>query len=458
VALVLASFVLYSPDTPFPGVAALLPCVGAGLVIYANATGPTVTGFALSWQPLVGVGLISYSLYLWHWPLLVFGEQFFGRLLTKLETVSVVVLSLVAATASWKFVEQPFRRRIMGSSRPALFSIVGAFAAVVVVIATVGIAGRGLPQRLTAQALQYASGKTDRDTEISACKASLQRIQKGELCRLGSSKEGRVDFVVWGDSHADAIAPAFRALANETGASGWLISHPGCAPLLGVVRISRDAPGCDRFNVVVISTIEQYDVRTVFLVGRWEANALGPTSWESSEGLGKISLQDADSKEDSPAETRKAFERGLTRTLSRLERGLRSVVLVMDVPNTALDTPEFLAKSALRGGIGPEVRIDIAANGGRVDSVADLLSRLCKEWHAMTIDPRASLCTGSQCLVAMRGRSLYRDDHHLSVFGALQLVDLIRPSFEGALSAARSGHSVAALHTMPASSQWSPHS
>jgi peptidoglycan/LPS O-acetylase OafA/YrhL len=442
VVLAVASFFLYSRDTPFPGLAALLPCLGAALVIYGNEEGPTVTGRLLSWRPMVGIGLISYSLYLWHWPLLVFGEQYLARPLTKVETGVAVLLSFVAATASWKFVEQPFRRRIVGASRRALFSTIGAVAASVLVIAAVGIVDHGLPQRISPTALQYASGRTDQDHDISACKTSLQQIQKGELCRLGSSKSSHIDFIVWGDSHAAAMAPAFRVLANETGTAGWLITHPGCAPLLGVVRLSRDASGCERFNDAVMSEIEQANIRTVFLIGRWEVNALGRTNWEASEGLGKISLLDANSKETSPAETRAVFERGLTRTLSRLRRSQRTVVLVMDVPNTAIDTPVFLAKSAIPS---PEVRIDIPAHGGRLDSLDAMLTGLCQQWQVRTIDPKRSLCAGSQCLIAKDGWSLYRDDHHLSLFAALQLVDLIRPGFEGALSA--SGRVVAAVQS-----------
>jgi len=322
-------------------------------------------------------------------------------------------------------------------NRPALFSAVGAAAAVAVVLAAVGIVGRGLPQRLPSQALRYASGSSDRDHELSDCATPAQGIRTGALCRLGSDKTDPPDFVVWGDSHAEAVAPAFKALANETGSAGWLATHPGCAPLLGVVRLSRDASGCDKFNDSVISAIERSHIRTVFLVARWEVNALGRTSWETSEGLGAVSLQDAYSKQISPAETRAVFERGLTRTLARLNRDLCSVVLVLDVPNTAMNTPVFLARSAMRGSMeaSPEVRIDVAADGSRIDLLDDLLVRLSSQWHALTIDPKVFLCRHAECLVAKDGRSIYRDDHHLTVFGALQLVGLIRPTFEEAISA-----------------------
>jgi hypothetical protein len=327
-------------------------------------------------------------------------------------------------------------------SRAALFSTFAGAAVVIVALAAVGVATHGLPKREPSQAVQYASAMNDRDANL--CLTSAESIHKGKLCWLGMQKPETIDFVVWGDSHAEAIAPAFRTVAHETRTNGWLAARPACSPLLGVERISRDVSGCERFNDAVISAIEQHDVRTVFPVGRWELDALGRTSWETSEGVGGVVLRDAISKETSQTETRAVFERGIARTLSRLNRDHRSVTLVTDVPNTAVDTPVFLAKSEIKGSIGPDVRIDVVAQGGRVGSVDDSLARLSKEVLAQTIDPKRSLCSGSECLVAKNEKSLYRIDHHLSVFGAQQLVDLIRPSFRLALSAARAGHAVAA--------------
>jgi len=426
VLFVMASFFLYSPQTPFPGFAALLPCLGSALLIYGEEGGPTVTGRMLSSRLFVGIGLISYSLYLWHWPLLIFGEQALGRPLTGFETFVVVCLSVILATLSWRFVERPFRKRTLGSSRSSLFSAAAAAAAGLTVLAFVAIAQQGFPQRFSPQALRYASAAAERDAALS-CKTSIESLHRGDFCLLGPAVTPSPQFVVWGDSHAAALAPAFRELAQETGSTGWLAADPGCSPLLGVVRVSRITFRCDQFNDAVVSAIERFNVANVFLVGRWNITL------EESENRGPDFLRDSSSGELSREESERVLERGLGRSLARLAAGHRHVVLFLDVPIPGLDPPSFLAKSESRAGLGPEVRIDINENSGRRDSVDEILLRLSKEWHTPIIDPKLILCQGSRCLVAKDGLSLYRDDNHLSAFGALQLVALMRPAFEDGL-------------------------
>jgi len=425
--LIFLSFILYSPDTLFPGAAAAMPCLGAGLLLCGNEDGPTIVGSLLATRPMVFIGLISYSLYLWHWTLLVLGEQFLGRPMTAVETTWVVLSSVAAAAGSWKFVEQPFRKRVVGASRRTLFLQMAAVATCLVVVAGIGVAGHGLPGRFSVQVAQYAAGRTDRESELSSCTASLEHLQHGDVCHIGSAKSGKPDFILWGDSHAAAIAPAFRVLAKETGTAGWLVSHPGCAPLLGVTRVDRDISGCSEFNDAVISAIERYDIRVVWLVGRWDINASGRTSWELSQGQHQVFILDKESSKTSLSESRAVFERGLRRTLTRLQQGQRNVILLIDVPNTSMDTPGFLAWSASRGRIGRDARINIVSHDR--ESVEGFLLQLGKESHVTVLSPKQLLCHESNCLIATDGRSLYRDDHHLTVFGALQLVDLLRPTF-----------------------------
>ncbi len=107
-ALILLSVKMYTHETTFPGLAALPPCLGAFLLIMAGERGGVVTR-ALSLRPLTFVGLISYSLYLWHWPIIVFSEAWLFLPKTPALSVGVIALSFFAAIVSWRFVERPFR-------------------------------------------------------------------------------------------------------------------------------------------------------------------------------------------------------------------------------------------------------------------------------------------------------------------------------------------------------------
>jgi len=165
-ALIIFAVAFYTPLTPFPGMAALPPVLGTAMIIAAGRGGPNIAGRILSWRPLVGVGLISYSLYLWHWPVLVFLNIHFG--LHNVPTwamASGVVMSVILAYFSWRFVEQPFRSRQ-------------------------GFDNRFDPK--TNEAFRAAEGNPYRERCMG-----LQTRE--ELCQLGAS-DVTPSFVLWGDS------------------------------------------------------------------------------------------------------------------------------------------------------------------------------------------------------------------------------------------------------------------
>ncbi len=116
----------YSPATPFPGYHALAPCLGAGLLIYSGQGSPTYASRLLSLKPMVALGLISYSLYLWHWPVLVFARHWHGGVLSAGQTTDLVLISVGLAFASWKYIEQPFRSGNWRFEQKVLFRGAGA--------------------------------------------------------------------------------------------------------------------------------------------------------------------------------------------------------------------------------------------------------------------------------------------------------------------------------------------
>jgi peptidoglycan/LPS O-acetylase OafA/YrhL len=423
---IVVSALAYSSATPFPGLAAALPCIGAALIIYAGESGPTLIGRALSVRPVVAMGLISYSLYLWHWPVIVFAREFIGRPLTSIEKALTVLLSVIAAAVSWRWVERPFRRLNFGATRSRLFSQAAVGAGCLLATATLYIAVHGWPRRFPKQVIAYADGVYDWDADWE-CPTSVQ-IERQPQCHLGTESRLPPDYILWGDSHAKSLAPTFRRLAKETGSRGWMAIYPACMPLLDVSRM--DKPGCEKFNADVISIIEHYDIKTIVLSGRWSVGALGLSENELDDGRVQPLLFDSSSNTRSLAENPRAFERGLRRTVARLAAEGRKVILVMDVPDTGVNTPQYLARALLQGRIAaaPEdTRIGMSVYGkDSVAAVDHLLLNLADEFHAVTIDPKEQLCEGFQCLVARDGHSLYRDSNHLSNFGALLLVDQFR--------------------------------
>jgi len=110
IALIVISVILISPETRFPGLAALAPCLGAAAVIHSGAATTTLIGRILAFSPIRFIGLISYSLYLWHWPLIVF-YRLFASEPTRIEKGTLLAICVLAATISWRFIEKPFRQK-----------------------------------------------------------------------------------------------------------------------------------------------------------------------------------------------------------------------------------------------------------------------------------------------------------------------------------------------------------
>ena len=158
-ALILGPAAAYNAATVFPGVNALAPCLGAALIIAAGRAGNSLVARLLSWRPLVFIGRISYSLYLWHWPVIVF--MIMSGLTPSTHQPSwlkflAVVISVILATLSWRYVETPFRSGPRRPSRRRLFTLAGAAAAALAVLGLTGTLSKGLPGRFPAHSAAIA--------------------------------------------------------------------------------------------------------------------------------------------------------------------------------------------------------------------------------------------------------------------------------------------------------------
>jgi peptidoglycan/LPS O-acetylase OafA/YrhL len=405
--------VTLSEHTPFPGVNALYPSVGAALIIYSGTGGASSVNRVLSLRPVVFVGLISYSLYLWHWPLIVFSRYFLVRDLSSLEMATVVTLSVTLAALSWRFIEAPFRGKGGILSRPQLF---GASAVTMLAFVTVGLLGyirHGFPSRFSPEVVQLAAPADEPiPFHNQQCFGiAPARVARGELCRLGSGPEP--SFLLWGDSHALALAPAVEQIARSAGRSGLLAASAACPPLIGVERFDQEtARSCRQVNAAVTELLERRpEIRTVVLAGRWALNAEGTRY--GTEGGAAAALSP-----EGIGDNHQVFRAGLERTLRFLSDQGKEVVFLTQVPEVGWAVPSVLARSRIF-----DRRVSVTGPSKeeyqrRQSSVVHALDDLAGRFRFRVVDCAAPFCVGPTCQVVKDGRPLYRDEHHPSVFGS----------------------------------------
>jgi peptidoglycan/LPS O-acetylase OafA/YrhL len=243
--LIAASIALYSADMAFPGLAALPPTIGTGLIILAGRDEATRVGRLLSNRAFVYVGALSYSLYLWHWPLIVYTRHLTDAPLLAWQAAALIALSLVAAAASYRFVEQPFQRGGRLADLPFLRVGAGAMAIGGVVAALVIVSG-GLPQRYRPDALAAFAAAEEFSPFRAACHEEGGRSRSfAKLCRIGS-RDAEPDTIVWGDSHGVEIAAAVSQSPAFAGRSLLESTMSACPPSLGYDPARR--PLCRKQN------------------------------------------------------------------------------------------------------------------------------------------------------------------------------------------------------------------
>jgi len=269
-ALLLGSALLYSDATPFPGLAALAPCGGAALIIYAGTGGMSTVGRLLSSSPVVFVGKLSYSLYLWHWPLFALYRYRVAREFTGLESAALVALSFVLALLSWQFVERPFRQGVQPMRRRLVFQGALAGALVAGALGGTAVATNGLPFRVPSFEPVDVAGEREYDAaEDGSCFLSAPQTYRdwgGDRCFVTRGQGPTV--LLWGDSFAAHYVPGLARHASEMRADILEYTLSACPPVFGFDTMSN--PPCREFNDHIVDVIQQYHVKGVIVSSRWD--------------------------------------------------------------------------------------------------------------------------------------------------------------------------------------------
>jgi peptidoglycan/LPS O-acetylase OafA/YrhL len=375
--MIAAAIVLYSEATVFPGATAILPCIGAALVIHAGKDERTLASRLLSQGPLVRVGLASYSLYLWHWPVMVLARIATGGVLDTGATALELLVSAVLAYLSWRFIERPFRGGGLPIARTSLFASAAAVMMLAIGLGAAATLSDGWRSRFPGYQPPAIAGREDLDE--GRCFLRPEQPASAypgvERCRSGTL-DGR-KIIVWGDSFAAHLLPGLRSAAPDT-LSVLQLNASGCAPIAGLSMARR--PHCETFNATALAIIERERPAVVVLSARWEAY------------MGRW-----------------IDHRHVQTTVDRLRRSGADVVLVGQSPSFDFDSP-YDRSFRSRGAMAP-VNVDPTLN----TELATIVS-------AHYLDPMPILgCQANSCPLQRSGDWLYFDGGHLARAGSAVL-------------------------------------
>jgi peptidoglycan/LPS O-acetylase OafA/YrhL len=269
VVLIIGAVVSLRRESTFPGSLALLPCVGTAAVIWAGLFAVPATSRFLSLVPLRFIGRISYSLYLWHWPLITFCRNWGLTIGTPLMQLSLLALSVAAAYLSWRFIEVPFRVPSRMAAWPRISAVAGG-AGVIAIIGAVFAATHGLPSRLdpnVREMLAYTHYSTIGLYREGTCfLTSDQDPAAFNIDACAQTTPGRPLVLLWGDSHAAHYAPGLQAIADRLGIDFVQASYGGCSP---IPWRTDNSPACAEFGRTILKSVESRRFDRVILSANW---------------------------------------------------------------------------------------------------------------------------------------------------------------------------------------------
>lgn len=415
VGMILYSLVYVRSDMIFPGWVAIIPCVGAAMVIHAG--GETwIARRVLASRLFVLIGLMSYSLYLWHWPVLAaFRIGSASIHLDSWVTALAIVATFVLAWLSWRYVERPFRdRKKLSAGR--MLGLLGGGAVTTLVVAILSITTNGFPSRLEEPARIALAASQDVDPLRVPCQGLASRAG----CRFGNI-DSPVSYAIVGDSHAAAIRPAVEA-SGIMGDAGGTLYWMGACPMLDDAHLQNhpDKAKCAEFKSSVWAAIKaDENIDTIILAGRWSFQMTG---WmPESGGSNRTWLLDKESLTPSIEENSKVLARSLDRTLDRLSALGLKVIVVGAVPEPGFDVPRTVALARHSGLEVPRgiLRTTVEARAGLTDAFLSGILQGREEVRFVSI--WEAFCGSAWCDIERNGVPIYYDDDHLSHAGAVMV-------------------------------------
>ncbi len=412
---VLAAIVGINQYTSFPGYAATLPVAGTALVIIGGRLAErNPVQAVLSTGPFVTLGLLSYSWYLWHWPLLSLTRAYTLVPQDRPRDLLVVLIALGLAWLSYRLVENPIRYGRPGPfSRDRWTLVAGVSLSVTLCVAAALLVMSAERASRRPEFEPLVRAKSEKPPLRAFCHQDIPYSGLNPAAPCIAGPPGRPPgILLWGDSHAEHFSPLMQAIAGSSGHATISRSFARCPPLARYPkRDRRDDAACAAFTADVLSEIESLTsdgLEVVVLSGRW-LRVLGAP---------RIDLRHAAQAEGPDHLRQPELAVQLSATVERLVALGLKVALVAPLPEMPFDVPACLAREPPHRCEVPRQAVD--AQRSRVMALLHDIEK--RDANVKVVDFIDQLCDEASCFASRDGIVLYADDNHLSVAGSLRLL------------------------------------
>ncbi len=413
---IVAAVLWFDDSTASPAAITLLPVLGAAAFLVFAAPG-TIVARALSLRPVVLLGLISYSAYLWHQPLFAFARLRNIVPPSQLLMLGLCAVALVLGYLTWRFIETPARRRGAWPlvNRTAVVSVFTAAAVVLVGLGTAGQMTSGFPQRLPERALSILASAKEKSIYSNKCLGNVEvdDAESQKNCNIGVDRE-QFDFLLIGDSFAAAVADGVHIAAKQTNQSGRLFAVSACPPVVAIGgNYPPTMPRCIEFQNSMMDIVVELKPKVIILNSAW--GILEDKRVFDANGLVK---------------GKDSFDGKFLQTLKDLNATGAKVFVLCCAPSAVdgIDIPVSYARLEIYGS-----QMNLAKGpAGAGNSVRRFFQSPEVQKYATLVDLTDPFCDAETCLLVKDGHSLFRDGGHLSKFGSEFLAPTLKKIFDTA--------------------------
>jgi hypothetical protein len=399
-----------------------LAVVGTVLIIrFGHGSDPASR--LLAKRPLVGLGLISYSLYLWHQPAFAFARLYLVNAPGNTILLALILICVGLSYLSWRFVEVPFRRRDAITRQKLALAVIG-LSAVLLGSAALSEFTRGFPRRFSADQLALLAFKPQRGTSIVDGRV-CRRQSIDDACIIGRPRTDPT-FAVLGDSHAETLTGPLGDLLDDLSLAAYVYTYPACPFIAGIETVGKKTP-CAEFEEGVFAALGAHHITSVIINDRSTAYISG-TTFDNGEGgiePGPPTVIRPVGFSGSEAERVSGSAAALRQTLRRLLEMDITVYYVLPVPEVGWHVPRTLVKLIAQNRL--PLTTSLATYLQRNRTVLDVVQQFQDNKRFVPIYPYRILCSNAtaRCYTHDARTVFYTDTDHLSHEGAEKLIPVI---------------------------------